>query len=336
MRHLRHDPRPAALALALVIVLAAPFAHAQKKKKKKDTEPVVDPNATAAPAPPPAEPAPPPVDTASTQTATEGASTEAKPPPPPPESKEGTSTDVTEQPGKGYWFIGLRYRGDIIPKFMVNLFVDEGATFYSNIIGIEADYRKDNFSMIPALSYEEYGTGGRVLFLQKGKNSQDPGNWSYVDSNLAAIYASVDLLWSTKVHKNIDFEYGAGFGLGVVFGDLINNWVYPTPNGQQPTAGTASTGQKFNACQTVNDGPGCATVNHQNASTAKVGGATEPSWVNGGSKPNVFPWIGIPQLGLRFKPVKQFEGRVTIGFSLTGFWFGLSGNYGLEKPAEKK
>jgi len=66
-----------------------------------------------------------------------------------------------------------------------------------------------------------------------------------------------------------------------------------------------------------------------------VGGYTEPSWFNGGSKPNFFPWIGIPQFGLRFKPIKAMEARLQIGFSLTGFWFGLSADYGFEKPTEK-
>jgi hypothetical protein len=44
--------------------------------------------------------------------------------------------------------------------------------------------------------------------------------------------------------------------------------------------------------------------------------------------------VNIPQLGLRFKPIKQFEGRLGLGFGLTGFWFGLSGDYGLEQPKD--
>ena len=38
--------------------------------------------------------------------------------------------------------------------------------------------------------------------------------------------------------------------------------------------------------------------------------------------------------GIRWKPVKQLEMRLSTGFSLTGFFFGISGDYGLEKPAE--
>ena len=46
----------------------------------------------------------------------------------------------------------------------------------------------------------------------------------------------------------------------------------------------------------------------------------------------LFPWISVPQIGLRFKPIKNFVGRLGVGFALTGFWFGLSGQYGLEQP----
>jgi hypothetical protein len=147
---------------------------------------------------------------------------------------------------------------------------------------------------------------------------------------MKAIYGTADLLWSVKLNKNFDFEYGAGFGLGIVFGDLQNNWVYEDPTG--PLA--ASNGKHYSKCETEGqNGPlsGCNKANHQNASTAKVGGYTEPSWLNGGSKPVLFPWISVPQIGLRFKPVKQFEGRLGLGFSLTGFWFGLNGSYGLEQ-----
>jgi hypothetical protein len=52
--------------------------------------------------------------------------------------------------------------------------------------------------------------------------------------------------------------------------------------------------------------------------------------------PVVFPHISIPQFSLRYKPIKQFETRLSIGFCLTGFWFGLSADYGLERPEDSK
>jgi hypothetical protein len=244
-----------------------------------------------------------------------------------PPHDEWDPSNVEEIPGKSYFFMGLRYRGDVIPTFRLNLFVVEGATVYSNTVGIEFDLRKDGFSLIPALSYQEYGTDD-ILFKQKNK-PDIPGNYSVINSGMKAIYATADLLWSTKISKNVEFEYGAGFGIGAVFGPLKNNWVtQDDANGNLP----AANGHKYRECPGVQAaGTGCNKADHQNSDVDKVQGYTEPSWFSGGSKPVLFPWIAVPQIGLRFKPVKQFVGRLGLGFSLTGFWFGLSGEYGLEK-----
>lgn len=243
-----------------------------------------------------------------------------------PAPEQWDNSDVEELPGRSYMFVGLRYRGNIIPGFMINLFVDEGKTIYTNQIGVEFDLRKDGFSIIPALTYHELGTGD-ILFKQKNTNTI-PGNYSLVNSGMKLVYATVDLLWSTKVHKNVEFEYGAGFGIGAVFGDLENSWVREDPNGGL----TAETGKRYTRCDAVLPaGQGCNRADHQNSDVDKVNGYKENSWFSGGSKPALFPWIAVPQLGLRFKPIKQFVARLGIGFSLTGFWFGLSGQYGLEK-----
>jgi hypothetical protein len=237
----------------------------------------------------------------------------------------GSMTDVHEDPTKRYYFIGLRYRGDVIPQFMLNIFVDGGKTIYSNSIGAEIDMRHDNFSLIPAITYTEYGTGD-IVFAQKNTDETMASNWSVVNSSLKGLYFSADLLWSTKIATHWDFEYGAEFGLGVIFGTLENNWVY-APNGGQisPTNYAACTSMTLTE-------PGC--FNHTNPTPPHINGFQEPSWANGGSKPNVFPLINFPQLGLRYKPIKQMEARVGIGFSLTGFWFGISANYGLEKSTK--
>jgi len=243
-----------------------------------------------------------------------------------PPKEEWDNRDVTELPGKTYLFVGARYRGNVVPSFILNLFVDEGATVYSNAVGIELDIRKDGFSLIPALTFAEYGTGN-LLF--KDKNSKDiAGNYNLVNSSLKALYATADVLWSVKISKMFDFEYGAGFGLGIVFGDLVTNWVKEDPNG----ALRGSNGKGYSPCATVEaPGTGCNKADHQNSDIDRVGGYSEASWFNGGSKPVLFPYISIPQVGLRIKPVKQFAGRIGMGFGLTGFWFGFSGAYGLEQ-----
>lgn len=294
-----------ALLTAAVLALSAP-AFAQKSDEKK-AEPA---DTTAADAPTESEP--------------KKDLSRVEPP-----REEWDIYDVEEVPGRTYFFVGLRYRGNIIPAFMLNMFLDQGTTIYTNMIGAEFDLRKDGFSLVPALSYHELGTDD-ILFKQKN-TPNIPGNYSVVNSGMKIVYASVDLLWSTKISKNVEFEYGAGFGLGAVFGDLQNNWVQQDPNG--PLA--ADTGTRYRRCDVVGPpGTGCNAADHQNAEENKVGSYTEKSWFNGGSKPAIFPWISVPQIGLRIKPIKQFVGRIGLGFALTGFWFGINGEYGLEKKRD--
>lgn len=249
------------------------------------------------------------------------------PVPEPPE--DYSSSNVDERKGKTYLFIGARYRGVVMPKFLLNAFIDEGRTVYQNNAGIELDIRKDNFSIVPSLNFAEYGMGD-TLFFQKGKDPNDSSYWSNINSSLKEIYLSVDLLWSLKVNRYVDFEYGAGFGLGFLFGTLETSWVYANPQGPY----TSPEGKRFSPCITENDDPACTRASHQNADVAKVNHYHESLWSGGGSVPNIIPHIYFPELGVRIKPVREMEARVGLGFSLTGFYFGISGDYGIEKKPE--
>ncbi|MEO9232505.1 MAG: PEGA domain-containing protein [Polyangiaceae bacterium] len=244
----------------------------------------------------------------------------------PPEDM--SSSNVYERKGETYFFVGARYRGVYLPKFVLNAFIDEGRSIYQNSAGIELDIRKDGFSIIPALTFIEYGFGD-TLFFQKGKDPNDGSYWSNINSGVKGIYFSTDLLWSANLNKWLDFEYGAGFGLGVLFGSLETSWVYSNPNG--PYA--ASTGQRFSPCIQESDSPNCTSAAHQNSLTSKVNHYHEPFWFGGGSVPNFFPSITFPQVGLRYKPARQIEARLGIGVTLTGFFFGLSADYGLRPKA---
>jgi hypothetical protein len=257
-------------------------------------------------------------------------------------------TDVTEKDGHRYYFLGARYRGYVIPKAFMNIFVSGGATVLSNSGGIEFDIRKEGFSIIPNLTYTEYSTGD-MLFLQHNEPDTVAGNWSLVNSGLKVIYAGSDFLWSAKISKNVDFEYGFGFSVGVVFGNLEDNWVtnqgitanstYTNSSGQSVPAlsgGSVVSGNTsyFVPCQT--QGPtGCNTGDHSGATIAKVGGYNEPHGFN--PVPTIIPNLSIPQIGLRIKPIKSFVARVSVGFNIpNGVWFGFSGNYGFEDLLDKK
>jgi hypothetical protein len=323
---------PLLVTLSFLFALA-PLALAQttkpKKKKPPATEPAPD---TTADTPPPP---PPPADEDTTKKPDKAATSAASENPPP-----APATDTKEDPGKKYYFVGGRYRLTVIPQFMVNLFVNEGATFVSHSIGAELDMRKDNQSTIPWIAVQTFGFGD-TIFLQKNGTGGDgnPGNWSVVNSSLNGLFLGLDENWSVPMDSDHhwDFEFGFGVGIGFIFGTLHNNWVTPNANGPlQAHGGSYPPGSngRFSQCQTMSDGPGCALGDHNNPSVAKVGNYSEPNWFGGGSIPVLFPHIAIPQFGIRWEPVKQFEMRLQTGFSLTGFFFGISGDYGLEKTGE--
>jgi hypothetical protein len=337
---------PAVLPLLVLPILATESTTlaAKKKPKKPDSSttapaassssPEPAPAPTSAPEPPPA-PAPSTSKTEAAGGGTASASAnETKAPP------EVDNTDTREDPNVRYYFVGLRYRGTIIPQFLMNIFVDEGATIYTNMAGIELDMRKGDQSMIPWIVYADYSMGDTLFHQKSGMPTGvpgDPGNFTIVSSSVKMLYLGLDELWSAHIDESHhwDFEFGFGVGIGFVFGDIVNNWVY-VDNSAMPTSLKPGSGMYskfyYAKCQVPDTFPGCNTTDHQNATIRKVGNYKEPSWFSGGSVPSIFPNIWFPTMNLRYKPVKQFEARLGVGFSLTGFWIGLSGDYGLEKP----
>jgi hypothetical protein len=198
-----------AAVLVLLVFGAAPLAFAQTtpKKPKKGAKPAASASAsaTAEPAPePPAPPPPPPEPPPAVAVSVEASEAPAEGEPSPNEM-----TYTKEDPAKKYYFVGLRYRGTVIPKFLLNLFVNDGATIFSNTIGAELDMRQDSKSLIPWIAYTSYSTGD-MLFLQKGKDPTDPDQYSVVNSGLGAIYLGIDELWSMPIANHLDFEYGFG------------------------------------------------------------------------------------------------------------------------------
>lgn len=337
--------------VALLTFAVAPIALAQSatKAKKKGPKPAASASASASATESPPE---------ETTTAAAAASAESPTPPPvesaapadnaaAPAETEVAADDISntaETPGKTYRYVGLRYRGTIIPSFLEHLFVDDGGTVYSNTFGAELDFRKDAKSTILWLQYTEYGMGD-TLFLQKGQ-ADVQNNYSIVNSTLKGIYLGVDELWSSPIANHLDFEYGFGLGLGAIFGDLYNDWVYIPPTGTTiPGSIQGSNGNFYAKCTSTSDGPllvqngntqgysSCDPRAHSNSTEVKVSNYVEKNWFQGGPIPVIFPYVA-GNLGLRWHPIKQFQARLGVGIALTGFWFGVSADYGIDAQRE--
>jgi hypothetical protein len=332
------------IATLLLVFAVTPLALAQAdgqkaKKPKKGADAAAsastDSAASSAPAASAAEETAP----SAAPSAAESAAPGSNVPEPAADASLWDSKNTYEDPKDTYYYVGLQYRGTVIPQFLENLFVNDGATVYSNTVGIALDMRKEGHSTIPWITYTDYGLGN-TIFFEKSKPDQ-PANYSMVNSSLKAVYFGLDELWSIPLEPNhkVDFELGFGIGLGVVFGSLINDWVYTVPAGT-PNAVKGANGNYYAACTSTAQ-PGdtngsCSTGAHDNPPPGgKVNNYQEKDWFSGGSVPDVFPRISLQLLGVRYKPIKQMEFRLGAGFALTeGFWFQLSGFYGLEKPKE--
>lgn len=230
--------------------------------------------------------------------------------------------DLRENPLTRYYFLGVRFRDIVVPQFMLEIFASGGATGNVWLVGPELSMRKNNTEVDISLAYADYGFGPAMF---KAKDDPEIG-YEVVRSDLKVAYLTVDLLLDVPLDKSgmFDFLIGGGVGVGVVAGDLYRDQTYPK-NGGAPDPSDPS---KWEKCRFVNDGePGYC--DNSNAHFFKNGkDYSEKSWIDGGSKPVVIPWISLPQLSLRVKPIKQLQARLDAGFSVSGFFFGLAAGYG--------
>lgn len=242
-------------------------------------------------------------------------------------AKAASPSSPREDPLKRYYFLGARFRDVVLPQFMMELFAKGGATGNVWLVGPELTTRKDGTEVDISLTYADYGFGPAMF---KGKDDADLA-YEMVKSDLKIVYLNFDLLIDFPLDKEGMFSFliGGGVGVGVVAGDLYHVQSYPKGGG----APDPTDPSKWEKCAGPDDPNGvvggqqyCDTGNSRYPTNGKD--YSEPSWADGGSKPIVVPWLSIPQISFRAKPIKQLQIRADVGFSITGFFFGLSSGYG--------
>lgn len=238
--------------------------------------------------------------------------------------------DPREDPLKSYYFVGMRFRDVVVPKFILNIFAEGGSTVNVFTFGPEFSSRKAGVEYDIGLSYADYSMN-ELLFKAKGDGNDA---WEIVSSDMKVIYLNIDVLFEVWKHETgmFSFMVGGGVGLGGVLGNLYRTQAYP----DDPSRPNPEDTSQWNKCNGPTPGmhidPGTGNSYCDPSNTHfQVNGQdySEASWVNGGAKPFIFPWLALPQVSFRFKPVKQFQARADLGFSITGFYFGLSAAYGL-------
>lgn len=222
---------------------------------------------------------------------------------------------VSEQAGKQYLFLGARYRAVVIPTFVQSLFADGGEGLVAHSPGLEFAMRKDGFEYNLFTQLGFY-TASDVPF--KGK-SDEATAWEIIDFDYSILTLGADFMWSTdEFAPGLSMTYGAGLGLGIVFGSLTRTQAHPKPGGN------VGKPEDYVRCLGVGnpDGAFC------NDNDDHYNGYEEPSWSDGGSSPLVFPWIA-GQIGLRYKIHRNFVSRLELGVMPTGGFIGIGADYGL-------
>lgn len=229
--------------------------------------------------------------------------------------EDALDTGATEVEGKQYMFVGARYRNVVLPEFIQGAFADGGETLFAHTPGVEFIIRKDKFE------YELFAMLGFYSFEGVPfKGSSDPDTaWEILDADYKILYLGADFMWSTDdFTPGLSLIYGAGAGLGFVFGELSRTQAYPVGGTTDP--------YQFERCVSPDDPDD--TQNYCDTENDHYPPFTEPTWADGGSSPLFFPWIAA-QVGLRYKLNRQFVTRVDLGIMPTGAFAGLGADFGL-------
>jgi hypothetical protein len=192
--------------------------------------------------------------------------------------------------------VGLRLRGVFEPSFMMNLFVEDqtsGGMFHPGF-GLELNRRKGEFELVLGFEYENLSPDDG-FWREKGDDGTSPGQTpDFIEfDGLSWFTTDLTFMFHSPINDKVAFRYGAGFGLGIVFGDALQN-------------DTNCTGTDFENDCTLDMSAGAQK--------------NDPADI-----PPVFPVVNL-LVGAQFRPSRAVSINIETGLR-TIFFFGVSGTY---------
>ncbi|MEC7526255.1 MAG: hypothetical protein VYE22_40615 [Myxococcota bacterium] len=232
------------------------------------------------------------------------------------------STDPFEAADTDYFFIGGFYRHVIIPGFIQELFVEGGIDGSNPGAGLTFNYRRNNFNIVANAWWNN--ASGQGFFRASG---DPPNETEFIDVQLGVVFFTAEFLWSFPITDWLAFELGFDLGFGFIYGDLRRTEAYETTRGSG----------EYRVCDDVNDPDApagyCDGPRLPPSTCFRESGGhydcNEPNWfTDGGDTPFLFPWVSLPHIAVRIKPIKQIQIRIDGGYGLYSFFFGGSLSYG--------
>lgn len=227
--------------------------------------------------------------------------------------------DPHEVENQDYFFLGAFYRQVIIPGFIQELFVDGGIDGFNPGVGLQFLWRKNNFNVSANVWWNN--AQGEGFFRASGDPRTDT---EFIDVDMGVIFINAEFMWSFPITDWFAIELGFDLGFGFIYGDLVRTEAYESTPG-------AGDWQVCNAPGSPNPSY-CEPAVAPDPCYANNGGhynCNEPNWfTEGGDTPFIFPWVTLPHLAVRFKPIHQLQIRIDGGYGLYNFFFGAGASYG--------
>jgi len=223
-----------------------------------------------------------------------------------PSTRPGAKGDPA---GRRDW-LGARFRGVLLPQFLMNVVAEGGTTIFVPGGGLTYTRRTEGPDLAIGVQYAAYQMGP-TAFRPHGTPETE---WEIVESTLHTTIATADLMWRVPLdaRETVELRLGAGVGVGIAFaGDLFRWQSYPTEGaGQDPGL--------WEKCRGPNDPAGTFRYCNQLDKDADRYGRAEPYWHEDGLRPLFFPWLSIPQVGLTVHPTDTTALDLEVGATLNG------------------
>lgn len=238
---------------------------------------------------------------------------------------ESTGEDAPEDPPEApsadrpMW-LGLRYRGTLVPDVWMNIVGEGGTTTYEPAVEVFLVASVGMLDIVPWVSYQA------LLLPEMPWKPHDTPNteWEIVESDLHALMVGLDLAFQVPLDDAGTVSMSLGMGLGVgwaAFGGLYRTQAYPTGNEDDPAV--------YKKCNGPNDPPGQFRFCNQLDKDIERYGGADRAWGDGGARPLFFPWVKLPALGLGIRPTEGFMIDLETGWSILGWTAGVGGRLAL-------
>lgn len=234
--------------------------------------------------------------------------------------KKPPPSDPPKDESQTHW-LGVGVRGVLLPQFLVNAMGEGGQTFFFPGGELRYSERLGSVDLEPSISILSLGAG---TFPFKPSGTPDT-EWELIESDLLAMTLGLDILYRVPVTDSgsVEFRIGGGFGIGWAFFGEVYRW-QSYPEDLQP--GDPATYKK---CKGPNSPAGSYRYCNQLDKDANRFGAPDAWWGDGGTRPTVYPWLSLPQLGFAFRPADSLFIDLQVGvtpiglFTQTGARFAL-------------